>query len=195
MLLLRFCDSCSRFTAPVILSNVRSLVRDLSLGCDSGQVSALTVFPVNNGAVLGNAVVPNNNCALFPLDTGLEVSAQGNVVVEELKDGVGLFLLEANDLTCELRVDVEGLLASGRMSAHDGMSMDDGLTALDAVSGGSGVDLLNTRVGGLQPVQALLEERAQAVVGGNGIDKDGVTTSLGLVEDIEKSSARRLSLV
>lgn len=181
--------------AHALLRNVGSLVRDLSLRGDSGQVSALTVFPVDNGAVLGNTVVPNDNCALLPLDTSLEVGAQGNVVVEELKDGIGLFLLETNDLTGELGVDVESLLAGGRVSAHDGVSVDDGLTALDAVSGGSGIDLLNTRVGGLESVQALLEERAQAVVSSNGIDKNGVTTSLGLVEDVEEGSARRLSLV
>lgn len=43
--------------------------------------------------MLSDSVIPDDNGAFFPLDAGLEVGAVGQVVVEELEDGVGLFLL------------------------------------------------------------------------------------------------------
>ena len=48
--------------------------------------------------MLRDAVVPNHDGAGLPLDAGLEVSALGEVGVEEVEEGVGLFLLEADDL-------------------------------------------------------------------------------------------------
>lgn len=59
----------------------------------------LAALPVDQGAVLRDSVVPDDDGARLPLDAGLEVSAVGKVVVEELEQGVGLFLLEADDLT------------------------------------------------------------------------------------------------
>lgn len=57
-------------------------------------------------------------------------------------------------------------------------------TSLDATSGSRGVDLLDARVGGLEAVQTLLEQGAEAVIGLHGIDEEGVTTGLGLLEDV-----------
>lgn len=75
------------------------------------------------------------------------------------------------------------------------MSVDNRVTSLDAVAGCSGVDLLNTRVCSLQTVQTLLVERAESLVSLNGIDKDGVASSLGLVQDVQESGSGRLLLV
>lgn len=69
------------------------------------------------------------------------------------------------------------------------------LTSLDAAPSSRRVDLLDTRVGGLEAVQALLEHGAEAVVGLHGIDEKGVTTGLGLFEDVQKRGARWLLLV
>ena len=48
--------------------------------------------------MLRHAVIPDDYGTLVPLDAGLEVSALGEVGVEEVEGGVGLFLLEADDL-------------------------------------------------------------------------------------------------
>jgi len=81
------------------LTLVRSLIRPLRLGGDSGQMPALAVLPVDESRVLGDAVVPDDDSALLPLDADLEVGAVGEVVVQELEDGVRLLLLEADDVT------------------------------------------------------------------------------------------------
>jgi hypothetical protein len=54
-----------------------SLVRPLSLGRDAGKMPALTALPVNQSAVLRYSVVPENDGACLPPDTGLEVGAVG----------------------------------------------------------------------------------------------------------------------
>lgn len=51
-------------------------------------MSPLTGLPVDKCTVLGDTVVPDDHCALFPFDTGLEVSAVRKVVVKELEEGI-----------------------------------------------------------------------------------------------------------
>lgn len=51
--------------------------------------------------MLGDAVVPNDDSAALPLNAGLEVGTQGEVVVEELEQGVGLFFFEADNLASD----------------------------------------------------------------------------------------------
>lgn len=62
-------------------------------------MAPVTALPVNNGSVLSDTIVPDDNGALLPLHTGLEVGSPGNVLVEELENGVRLLLLEADNLT------------------------------------------------------------------------------------------------
>jgi hypothetical protein len=62
--------------------------------------------------------------------------------------------------------------------------VDDGLAALDAVSGSGGIHLLDARVRGSQAVQTLTEQRAEAVVRLDGVDKERVAARVGLVEDV-----------
>lgn len=62
-------------------------------------MAPLTILPVDEGRVLGHAVVPDDNGALLPLDTGLEVGSIGQMVVEELEDGVRFLLLHAYNFT------------------------------------------------------------------------------------------------
>jgi hypothetical protein len=69
------------------------------------------------------------------------------------------------------------------------------VSSLDAVASCSSVDLLDTRVCGLQAVQTLLEERAKSLISLNGVNEDGVAASLGLVQDVQESGSGRLLLV
>jgi len=64
-------------------------------------VPPLAGGPVDDGGVLRHAVVPDHDSALLPLDTNLEVGAPGEVVVEEVEDGIGFLLLEANNVTSD----------------------------------------------------------------------------------------------
>lgn len=81
------------------------------------------------------------------------------------------------------------------MGADNGVVVDDGLAALDAVPGGRGIHLLDARVRGAEAMQALLEQRAQALVGGDGVDKERVAARLGPVQDVQKGGAGGLLLV
>jgi hypothetical protein len=73
--------------------------------------------------------------------------------------------------------------------------VNDGVTSLDAVASRSRINLLDARVRRLETVQTLLEQRAQSLVRLNGIDEDGVTADLGLVQDVKERRPGRLPLV
>lgn len=81
------------------------------------------------------------------------------------------------------------------MRPDDGVLVHHGLAALDAPARNSSRDLLDARVRGLEPVQTLLEEGAQPVVGLDGVDKEGVAARLGLVEDVQERGSGGLLLV
>lgn len=76
------------------------LERPLSLGRNASQMPPLTALPIYQGRVLRHTVVPDNNGALLPLHAGLEISAVGEMVVQELEQSIGLLLLEADNVTC-----------------------------------------------------------------------------------------------
>lgn len=174
-------------------------------------MSSLTRLPVNKSSVQRNSVIPNHNSSLSPLDAGMEVGAPGDVLVQEVEDGVGLLLLEANDLAGDwiklakadsiveigptLRVDEERLLTGHGVSSNNRVSVDDGLTTLDAALPYTGVDLLDARVSGIQAVKELLERRRQAVVRLGSVGEESVTTDLRDIEDVQEGGAWRLSLV
>lgn len=75
------------------LALVRSLERTLGLRRDAGKMAPITRVPVNQRRMLRDAVVPNHDGALLPLDAGLEVGAPSDVLIQELEDDVRLFLL------------------------------------------------------------------------------------------------------
>ena len=81
------------------------------------------------------------------------------------------------------------------MRAHDRVGTDNGLAPLDTAPRNRGVSLLDARMGRLQAVQPLLELRAEAVVGLDGVDKQGVAAGLGFVEDVKEGGAGGLLLV
>lgn len=75
------------------------------------------------------------------------------------------------------------------------MHARDGLPPLDAASLQRGIDLLDSRVHGLQPVQPLLERLAQPLVRLDGIRKHGVATGGRHIKCVQEGGARRLLLV
>lgn len=79
----------------------RSLEGSLGLRCDTGQVASLSRLPVDQSSVLSYTVVPNNDCVGLPLDTYVEVGTPAKMLVEEVEDGVGFFLLEADDIASD----------------------------------------------------------------------------------------------
>lgn len=61
-------------------------------------MSSLPVLPVQQCRVLRHAIVPYHDGAFLPLHPCVEVGACGDVVVQELEDGLALFSLETDDV-------------------------------------------------------------------------------------------------
>lgn len=59
----------------------------------------LPILPVNERSVASDSVVPDDDSALGPLHTRLEVCSKSDVVVEEFQEEIGLFLFESDDVT------------------------------------------------------------------------------------------------
>lgn len=92
----------SKIQSSSLLSTLkRSLEWLLCLGGDASKMSPLAVLPIHKSTVLGDSVVPDNNSLVLPLDACLEVGSQCQMVVQELEKGVGLFLLQANNVTSD----------------------------------------------------------------------------------------------
>ena len=53
-----------------------------------------------------DSIVPNHHSSWPPSDTGLDILAPGDVLVQELQEVITLFLLETDDVPSELGVDV-----------------------------------------------------------------------------------------
>lgn len=75
----------------------RSLIRALRLRRNAGKMPSLARFPVHNGSVLDNSVIPDDDRSLLPLDASVEVCAPSDVLVEKVEDGVRLFLFETDN--------------------------------------------------------------------------------------------------
>lgn len=83
------------------LTSKRGLVWLLGLGCDASEMSPLAALPVDEGTVLCDPVVPDDDRAGLPPDAGLEVGAVREVVVEEFEQRVGLFLFQADNVASD----------------------------------------------------------------------------------------------
>jgi len=95
----------------------------------------------------------------------MEVRTLRNVVVQESKQRVGLFLLEPNNAPREDRVDVECLLAGDGVNPNDWVLSLDWLAANWASIASRELGLLDAGVNSTQTYQALLEGVGEAVVG------------------------------
>lgn len=68
-----------------------------------------------------NAVVPNDDRSGSPLDTGLEVLAMGNMIVQKFEQEIGFLFLVTYDTTSELWIDEQRLLPGYRVSPDERM--------------------------------------------------------------------------
>lgn len=78
---------------------------------------------IYDSRMCSDAVVPKDHSTRLPSKPGLEVGAFLDVTVEQLKNGVGLFLLEPDNLAAELAIDEKSLLASDWMSSNERMDI------------------------------------------------------------------------
>lgn len=72
-------------------------------------MATLSILPVQNCRVGSNAIVPHNHRLLLPLHSRLEVCPECDVLVKEVKQVVAFLLLETNDTTGELLIDIQSL--------------------------------------------------------------------------------------
>lgn len=152
----------------------------------------LPILPIKNRSVRRDSVVPNDNSALLPLHSALQIRRQSDVVVQELEKVIALFLLEADDPTGELRVDVESLLASGRMCAHDGVYVADWLTTVDGSASSGGLSLFVARVHCLEAMKTFLELGGETLVGFGHVAEESVATCCWAVQEIQEGCSRWL---
>ena len=64
------------------------------------------------------------------------------MIIQEFQQVLAFFLLEADDVACELRVDINGLLACDWVCANDWMDAADGVAADDTTLGKGAFSLL-----------------------------------------------------
>lgn len=113
----------------------RRLIRGLGLRRDSGNMASLTIFPVEQGRMGGDTVlpssvsltdpnsgergqgayIPDDHSSGPPADTALEVLRKGDVVVEELEEEVGFLFLVADDVAGDYLVSIVLLSLKGKV--------------------------------------------------------------------------------
>ena len=85
-----------------------------------------TIVPINQGRVSGDPIVPQNHSSWRPLDSTLEILGVCHMIIQKLQQVLALFLLEADDVSCELRIDIQSFLSGCRMSTNKWMDLWDG---------------------------------------------------------------------
>lgn len=83
----------------------------------------VAIFPVQEGGVSSDTVIPNDDSAGSPFNPGLDVGTQSKVIEEKLQQVVRLLSLVAYDATGELRVNVDGLFARCWVGSHKRMAV------------------------------------------------------------------------
>jgi hypothetical protein len=92
-------------------------------------------------------------------------------------------------------IDKECFLSSGRMSPNNWVLVRHGFSSNNPTTLLAELCLLETRVNSLKAMQSFLNCWREAVVGLSLIDKCGITTNLGGVENIQERCAGRLALI
>ena len=142
-----------------------------------------------------DTVIPYYHCPRRPLDSALQILAKRNMVVQELKQIVTLLLLEPNDISRKLGVNVDCLLTSDGMRADDRMDVAHGVAANNAALREGALSLLIAGVHGLEAEEAFPKRWAQSIVGFGLVDEQRVPTRFGHVQGIQERRTRRLLLV
>ena len=76
-----------------------------------------------------HSVVPDYHGLWLPSDPALQVLRERYVIIQEFEKVVAFLLLEANDVSRELRVHVQRFLPCGRVSPDDGVNGTDGVSS------------------------------------------------------------------
>lgn len=84
-------------------------------------MASLTIIPVDQSGMCSDAVIPNNHGTGLPSHSGLNIGREGNVVIKELQKVVALLLLESDDISGELWVDIQRLLTGCWVSSNHGV--------------------------------------------------------------------------
>ena len=143
----------------------------------------------------GSSVVPDNHRSVLPSGSNVEVGALGNDLVQEVQDQIRLLLLETDNVSGELWVHEDGLLAGSRVLSDDGVDVLDGLSSNNTSSSNGGIGLLMGRVDSLESLESLLELGGKSVVSLGVVGEQSVSSSSGHLENTEESGSRRLLLV
>jgi hypothetical protein len=93
------------------------------MGRQGTLTTTRAVLPIDQCRVGSDTVVPNDNSVRLPFDPAVQILAVRQMVVQEFQQHIGLLLLEADDIPCELRVDIQRLLARGGMCANQRMNL------------------------------------------------------------------------
>ena len=117
------------------------------------------------------------------------------MVEQELEQKIGLFLLEADDMSSESFVDEQGFLAGDGMDTNDGVLGFDRLAPHDATLLPRVFRLVNPRMDSAQTLEAFLELGGKAVVCFNLRPEQSVSADGGLIEDEEEGRSGGLLLV
>lgn len=86
--------------------------------------SSGTILPVDNSRMTSHSVVPDHHGAFLPLHATLQILGQSDVVVQKFEEVIALFLFEADDVSRELGVNIQGFLAGGGMGPDNRMNLD-----------------------------------------------------------------------
>lgn len=104
------------------------------------------------------------------------------MIVNEVQNGLRFFLLQPDNASCELFVDVERLLACDRVAPHERVDMFHGLASHDTATAARSreVGLFDTGVHGLEGFQVGDKGRREPLEGGDLRSEERVTASAGL---------------
>ena len=114
-----------------------------------------------------DAVVPQHNGVGRPMYPRLQVDRARHMIIDELQDGLRLFLLQSNDAARELFIDVERILAGDGVTADHRMDVFHWLTPnyTTTSSRAREFSLFKARVDGLKSLQEGNEGGREALQG------------------------------
>lgn len=124
-----------------------------------------SIGDISNVGTYGDAVIPEGNVILAPLEAGVQLLGGCEHLIEVGDDGIALGLGDSNNLGDETRVEEEAVPSGDWVGANERVFSGDGVTA-DGASEGTGAVCLHVgRVEGSQTLEVGLHGSRQGVVG------------------------------
>lgn len=103
------------------LKDYSSLIWSFGLRSDTSNMASLTIVPVHQSGMCSHTVIPHHHGPGLPLHACLDIGREGNMVIKELQKIVAFLLLEADNVSGELWVDIQGLLTGCWVSSNQRM--------------------------------------------------------------------------